>query len=291
MKVLVVAEFYPRASDPVLGIWAHRQALAARDAGAEVRVVVLHRPDRARGARCASPRRRRTRRWPSRRARELDGLEVRYVPFVSPPRGRSYAHWGAWAAPVARARAARAAARASRSTSSTRTTPSRPADAVLRARAARPLVISVHGGDVFHTAPAARRARARCSGAFGAARLVLANTRASSAPAAALGARRTRVVHLGTDLPPTAPPAAARRRSSPSATSSRASATPTCCARCGCCATAAPTCATGSSATARSAPRSRRSPRELGLTDRVELHRPAAARGGAAARPRRLASS
>src|ERR1700694_970357 len=26
-----------------MGIWAHRQALAARDAGAEVRVLVLHR--------------------------------------------------------------------------------------------------------------------------------------------------------------------------------------------------------------------------------------------------------
>ena len=44
MKVAVVAEFYPRASDPVLGIWSHRQALAARDAGAEVEVLVLHRP-------------------------------------------------------------------------------------------------------------------------------------------------------------------------------------------------------------------------------------------------------
>ena len=44
MKVLIVAEYYPRAADPVLGIWAHRQAVAARDAGAEVRVLVLHRP-------------------------------------------------------------------------------------------------------------------------------------------------------------------------------------------------------------------------------------------------------
>ena len=49
MKVAVVAEFYPSRRDPVLGIWAHRQALAARDAGAEVRVLVLHRliPPRA----------------------------------------------------------------------------------------------------------------------------------------------------------------------------------------------------------------------------------------------------
>ena len=36
MKALVVAEFYPSERDPVLGLWAHRQAVAARDAGAEV---------------------------------------------------------------------------------------------------------------------------------------------------------------------------------------------------------------------------------------------------------------
>ena len=30
-----------------------------------------------------------------------DGLDVRYVRFVSPPRGRlPTAHWGAWAAPA-----------------------------------------------------------------------------------------------------------------------------------------------------------------------------------------------
>jgi pimeloyl-ACP methyl ester carboxylesterase len=49
VRVAVVSEFYPRDHDPVLGVWAHRQALAARDAGADVRVVVLHRvvPPRA----------------------------------------------------------------------------------------------------------------------------------------------------------------------------------------------------------------------------------------------------
>ncbi|HEX8104754.1 MAG TPA: glycosyltransferase family 4 protein, partial [Solirubrobacteraceae bacterium] len=50
LKVAVVAEYYPRAADPVLGVWAHRQALAARDAGAEVRVLVLHRPVPSRAA-------------------------------------------------------------------------------------------------------------------------------------------------------------------------------------------------------------------------------------------------
>ena len=50
VRVAVVAEYYPRAADPVLGVWAHRQALAARDAGAEVRVLVLHRPLPSRAA-------------------------------------------------------------------------------------------------------------------------------------------------------------------------------------------------------------------------------------------------
>ena len=44
VNVLIVAEYYPRAADPVNGVWAHRQALAARAAGADVRVLVLHRP-------------------------------------------------------------------------------------------------------------------------------------------------------------------------------------------------------------------------------------------------------
>ena len=35
MRVAVVAEYYPRAADSALGVWAHRQALAARDAGAD----------------------------------------------------------------------------------------------------------------------------------------------------------------------------------------------------------------------------------------------------------------
>ncbi len=48
-RVAIVAEFYPSRRDPVMGIWAHRQALAVREAGADVRVIVLHRivPPRA----------------------------------------------------------------------------------------------------------------------------------------------------------------------------------------------------------------------------------------------------
>ncbi|MFI5038096.1 MAG: glycosyltransferase family 4 protein, partial [Solirubrobacterales bacterium] len=103
MKILVVAEFYPSRRDPVLGIWAHRQAVAARDAGADVRVLVLHRlvppraslaagPARAAGALAVRVRE------PRRQIR--DGLAVTYVPYVSPSRDRSYASWGAWAAPA-----------------------------------------------------------------------------------------------------------------------------------------------------------------------------------------------
>ena len=43
VRVCVVAEYYPSEHSPVSGVWAHRQALAARDAGADVRVIVLDR--------------------------------------------------------------------------------------------------------------------------------------------------------------------------------------------------------------------------------------------------------
>ena len=102
MKVAVVSEFYPRRHDPVLGIWAHRQALAVRAAGAEVHVVVLHRlvPPLASvrgGPRSFAAATAALARQP--RHDTIDGLPVSYVPFVSPMRSRSYASWGAWAAP------------------------------------------------------------------------------------------------------------------------------------------------------------------------------------------------
>ena len=107
MKVAVVAEFYPRRGDAVLGVWAHRQALAAREAGVEVHVLVLHRlvPPRAALAAGASGATRSVGgllREPLRQVH--DGLPVTYVPYLSPPRDRSYASWGAWAAPSSRSR-------------------------------------------------------------------------------------------------------------------------------------------------------------------------------------------
>ena len=202
MKVLVVAEFYPRADDPVLGIWAHRQAVAARDAGADVQVLVLQRvvPPAAtpRGelpgttlALLRHPRR-----------RELDGLRVSYVPFASPPRWRSYGSWGAWAAaPLAATLALVRRRHAYDLVHAHNAVPA--ADALLRARERRPLVVSEHGADVFHTAVEHEAGRRATERAFGQARLVLANSAGIAQASAALGAARTLVVHLGTDLPAT----------------------------------------------------------------------------------------
>lgn len=196
MKVAVVSEFYPRARDPVLGVWAHRQTVAARDAGADVRVFVLHRPvpPRATAVRDV-PRALRALSAQPRHA-TLDGIEVEYVPFLAPPRPATYGTWGAWAAPTL--------ALALRGggfdlVHAHNAVPA--ADAVLRARIRAPLVVSVHGGDVYYTAPRHARGARAVRRAFGAARLVLANSHGIEAAARALGAARTRVVRLGTDVP------------------------------------------------------------------------------------------
>jgi glycosyltransferase involved in cell wall biosynthesis len=204
MRVAVVAEFYPRASDPVLGWWAHAQAVAARDAGADVRVLVLHRPIpprrtlREAGAIGAARAAGRALRQP--RHATLDGIDVTYVPFVSPPRPRSYGSWGAWAAPSL-ALALRRLRRdfAFDLVHAHYAVPA--ADAVLRARAGTPLVVSEHGGDLFHTVAASAAGRAAVKRVFGRARLVLANSTGIAERCRVLGARAVRVVHLGTDVP------------------------------------------------------------------------------------------
>jgi teichuronic acid biosynthesis glycosyltransferase TuaC len=201
MRVAIVAEYYPRAADPVLGVWAHRQALAARDAGAEVRVLVLHRPlpplaAVKRGDLAAA---RDALRQP--RAAQLDGIEVEYVPYLSPPRPWSYGTWGAWAAPALR-RALRRL-RADFPFDLVHTHYALPAgDAVRRACGGAPLVVSVHGGDVLATAHRSAYARRTVTRTFEHARLVLANSRGTERRCVALGAHETTVVHLGTDLPP-----------------------------------------------------------------------------------------
>ncbi len=201
MKVLIVSEYYPRAGDPVRGIWAHRQAVAARDAGAEVRTLVLHRPlpslrsIRERDLDAALD----TVRQPRRAA--LDEVPIDYLRYFSPPRPWSYHAWGAWAAPTLRRALSRL--RSTFAFDLVHAHYAVPAgDATRRAAPGFPLVVSVHGHDVHgrlaHSAPV-RTTLAH-------ARLVLANSAGTARRCLAQGAQATRVIHLGTEIPATPPP-------------------------------------------------------------------------------------
>jgi teichuronic acid biosynthesis glycosyltransferase TuaC len=75
------------------------------------------------------------------------------------------------------------------------------ADAVRRAGLGRPLIVSVHGGDVLYTAGLGQAGSQAVARGLGAATLVLANSQGIAELARAHGARETRVVHLGTELP------------------------------------------------------------------------------------------
>jgi glycosyltransferase involved in cell wall biosynthesis len=219
--VAVVAEFYPSERDPVLGVWAHRQALAARDAGAEVRVLVLHRLVPPRVALSAGPRGAAAAlasRVQEPRTQTRDGLQVTYVPYVSPPRDGHYGSWGAWAAPAL----AFALRRLSRSfpfdlVHAHNAVPA--GDAVRRAlpylHGQPPVVVSVHGGDVLYTAPRDERGARAVERSFAAARLVLANSRGIADLARARGAGEARVVHLGAELAPTHRPEQRTQRHEP----------------------------------------------------------------------------
>jgi hypothetical protein len=89
MNVCVVAEYYPRRRDPVLGVWAHEQALAAREAGADIRVLALDRPvppaSALRRPRSALHAMRAVASQPRRESR--DGLQIELVRFLAPSRG------------------------------------------------------------------------------------------------------------------------------------------------------------------------------------------------------------
>jgi glycosyltransferase involved in cell wall biosynthesis len=193
MKVLVLTEYYPRVADPVSGIWTHRQALATNAAGAEVRVLVLHRPlpplraltPTATAAALRQPPR-----------AELDGIAVEYLRYLSPPRPWSYGSWGAWAAPPLALKLRRLH----------RSFPfdlvhahyAVPAgDAIRRALPDAPTLVSVHGHDVYGALASNRNVRA----ALAHARIVIANSEGTAKRSISSGAGVTRVVHLGTDVP------------------------------------------------------------------------------------------
>ena len=192
MRVVVVAEYYPRAADPALGVWAHRQALAAQAAGADIEVVVLHRPVPSK----AALRHRRGLLDPFKQPlrAELDGIQVTYAPFLAPPRPRSYASWGKWAAP-----SLWAALRSKRFDLVHAHYAAPAGDAVRRLKL--PFVVSVHGGDVLGVATRFKGGRDAVANALTAARVTLANSTMIAERANALGARDVRVVHLGTDVP------------------------------------------------------------------------------------------
>jgi glycosyltransferase involved in cell wall biosynthesis len=138
------------------------------------------------------------------RRAELDGIPIRYVRFVAPPRPRSYGHWGAWAGPSVAVALRRL--RRDFPFDLVHAHNAVPAGAaVRRAGVARPLVVSVHGGDVYHTAPDAPGGDAAVRDTFAAARLVLANSDGIARRARTLGARDVRVVRLGADVPDHAP--------------------------------------------------------------------------------------
>jgi teichuronic acid biosynthesis glycosyltransferase TuaC len=217
VRVAVVAEWYPSPGDPVLGIWAHRQAMAARDAGAEVRVLALRRPvpplSVARklvqipptvgvlGDWIAGARR-------SLRPLSLDGVSVQAVPFLAPPRPISYGGWGYWAAPpLARALdslqrdwrfdvlhahclapAGHAAAR------------------WVRRRRGPAFVVSGHGPDMINVPENSSVGRRACVAAMAVADLVVANSTWAARRCEEIAGRAlpVRVVYLGADVPPVA---------------------------------------------------------------------------------------
>jgi glycosyltransferase involved in cell wall biosynthesis len=208
VRVAVVAEYYPRPDDPVSGVWAHRQAVAARDAGADVRVLVLDRPLPTIAALKEAPTGRPQRllaetRAAMRRPRRqtLDGIEVEYVRFVSPPREATYGRWHMWA----RRPLSKALSRGSRFDLVHAHYAHLAGAAALAWTKPRawPLVVSVHGGDVLSPILAGPDARATVGEVLREAAVVICNSRGTLKRAAALagGDDNMRVVYLGTDIP------------------------------------------------------------------------------------------
>jgi teichuronic acid biosynthesis glycosyltransferase TuaC len=207
MRVAVVAEYYPRRRDPVLGVWAHRQAVAAREAGADVRVLALERPlpsvaalrggpvpliDEL-GGFAREPRR-----------DERDGIPVELVRFLSPPRERGYARWHRWAQrPLAAALDRLRREWPFDVVHAHYAVPWAAAAGPWTRRHGVPLVVSVHGGDVLAPILQGPATRATAGAVLREAAAVMCNSRATLDRAAALAGSgaNMRVVHLGADAP------------------------------------------------------------------------------------------
>jgi glycosyltransferase involved in cell wall biosynthesis len=195
----------------VLGIWAHRQAVAARDAGADVRVLALRRPIPPLSLFHIPPAIGELSRWiegarTSLRPSSLDGVSVEPVPFLAPPRPMSYGSWGYWAAP-------------SLGRALDRLYADWPFD-VLHAHCLAPaghaaarwvrrgrgpaFVVSAHGPDMINVPVGSAVGRRACVAAMAAADLVMANSTWAARRCESIAGRRLpmRVVHLGADLAP-----------------------------------------------------------------------------------------
>jgi glycosyltransferase involved in cell wall biosynthesis len=211
VKVAVVAEYYPRRRDPVLGIWAHRQALAARDAGADVRVFVLERP--------VPPAASLRRPWKlpgalagiARQPKQdqLDGIEVRYVRFVAGDRNKTYASWHERAAePLGEALGALRQEWEFELVHAHYALPAGGAALPFTTAHDLPLVISVHGGDVLGPLLQAPEAQSAVGEVLSSASEVICNSRDTLERVADItrDEERLRVVHLGASPPDDPPP-------------------------------------------------------------------------------------
>ena len=220
MRVAVVAEWYPSPGDPVLGIWAHRQAVAARDAGAEVRVLALRRPvpplSVARGLLDVPPATGALGRWfagarTSLRPVTLDGLPVTTVAWLGPPRPISYGSWGYWMAPpLSRALDRLYADWRFDVVHAHCLAPAGHAVARwVRSRGASAFVVSAHGPDMIHVPVRSSIGRRACVAAMAAADLVMANSTWAQRRCEEIAGRPLpgRVVHLGADVAAVAPSA------------------------------------------------------------------------------------
>ena len=207
-----MAEYYPRQRDPAGGVWAHRQAVAAREAGAELSVLALERPMPSaaamRGAAhadlsAARAELRALARQPRRDT--IDGIEIEYVRFFSPPRASSYGSWHRSAQrPLGRALDRLHAQRPLDLVHAHYALPAGGAAAPWAARNGVPLAVSVHGGDLLSPLLATPAARAATAIVLKSARVTIANSRGMLELAAALAgsADRMRVIHPPGEPPP-----------------------------------------------------------------------------------------
>jgi teichuronic acid biosynthesis glycosyltransferase TuaC len=215
VKVAILAEWYPSPADPVHGVWAHRQALAAVAAGAEVRVLVMRRPlpplsvlrrlRHGEGSALIA--------W-SAGARadlvpwELDGITVTPVRWLGPPRPLSYGAWGWWMAPtLGRALSALARTWPFDLVHAHTLAPTGQAAARWTRRSGVPLILSAHGPDMTDVPNRSALGARAVSSALAAAELVLANSSWARRRCVELGAPpdRVRTLHLGADLGDSAP--------------------------------------------------------------------------------------